>query len=563
MSERDADLRAVAMRRLQYRYGGDPDFDRELHELQVLQEELLIQREALIEANTALEMQLTQARALFDDAPVPYLVLDHRGYVLRYNNLAHQHFARRGLRLDGSIFTTRLTHTSGAEFLAALRRCMETGAAQHVEVNLRDPNSNSSLWMLELRLNHVLSSEAVCLVNAHDVTRLRSAESELRVRANSAREDSAVRSRFMARMSHEVRTPLTLINGFIDTILFDAQATIETARERLTVVRRAGQHLLGIVNDVVEFSRIEADEISIQVAPFSPAELIHYAITLFTPAAKERGISLRARLSETHPLPTWLKGDQLRLNQILVNLLSNALKFTPPNGSVTLTAAYRSRNLIISVDDTGRGIPPHELSRIFEPFRQVDSDDGRNAGGAGLGLAISQRVMHMMGGSLFARNRREGGATFTLQVPLPPVFPELLPAEVEDKRLPSTSPANARLLLVEDDPTIQTLLSLVLDQGGLAHDIANNGADALEKLSDTTYNAVLMDIQMPVMDGFEAIRHIRSNPDTLELPVIALTARAMSSGRDEIVKAGFTTYIPKPIDIKHLLQTVRELMGTA
>ena len=251
------------------------------------------------------------------------------------------------------------------------------------------------------------------------------------------------------------------------------------------------------------------------------------------------------------------------------------MKFTPAGGVIMLSVAYRSDNVIIAVEDSGPGIPADKLEFIFEPFRQADDTDTRAHGGAGLGLAISRQVLNLMGGDLYARNLPAGGAAFTMQIPLkvcdPPRLDETAPELGSDlgpnpssagsmSRSPTPS-GDAPILLVEDDADMRSLVGVLIGAIGFDFDEACNGAEALEKLRSRRYGLVLMDIQMPVMDGMEAVRQVRADEKLKDSYVVALTARALTKEREAIDIAGFDGFLQKPIDVERLQQVVIDRLG--
>ena len=526
--------------------------DAELEELKIYHEELRMQEEALRETNARLVRELERSRILFEDAPTPYLVLDQGARVVDVN-----HAALRELVVDrDDVLGRSLVHfvepASAPELVGTMRAALMSHEPQRCEVRAPGRSGDTRIWELHLKAIHALeNAEMRCLVGVSNLTQVRRAQEELKSARLEAERSAHLRGRFVANLSHEVRTPITLILGYVDTLLemdFDAEVL-----RRLRVVRRAGDGLLTVLNDVVDFARIEANRLQIASDPFDPRDAVEQVSRLFELAARKRDITLTR---EHRGLPRWLLGDASRLGQVLTNLLSNALKHTPAGGRVEVATAYRSGNLVVSVSDSGPGVPEDIQELIFEPFRQAEGPDAERHG-AGLGLAISRQVMNLMRGELYVRNLADGGARFTMQLPLPRA-PAPPPAALA--RLKSV-PSSCTILIVDDDESVRTLMGVIVDALGCAYDEARNGAEALERMRSREYAVVLMDIQMPVLGGIAALRQIRQTPGLDRAYVVALTACALQDERAEIFAAGFDACLMKPIDLAELRALIRGRVG--
>lgn len=367
-----------------------------------------------------------------------------------------------------------------------------------------------------------------------------------------AKEDAVRRARsranFLASMSHEIRTPL---NGVLGMLGLALEGNLEQEqRDRLEIALTAGQSLLGLLNDILDISKVEAGKLSLENIPFSVRNLIEECATLHAQQAKMKNIELRMDIDPE--LPTMFLGDPTRTRQVLNNLLSNAIKFTE-EGSVRIHATRFSGNLRIDVMDTGIGMSKEGLHRIFSPFSQADTDTTRLYGGTGLGLTLCRQLVERMHGQIMVDSEVGHGTHFTVTLPLP-VYTQT--TQQAEKPLPieetPTPVKGLHVLLVEDNQVNQLVASSLLRKLGHSVDLAENGKQALEALEERNYDMVLMDCQMPVMDGYEATRKIRENPAWKRLPVIAVTANVMQGDREDCLASGMNDYITKPYNRNEL-----------
>jgi PAS domain S-box-containing protein len=378
---------------------------------------------------------------------------------------------------------------------------------------------------------------------------------ELAIARAEAESANRAKSSFLANMSHEIRTPLSAIVG-LSRLLRRGGITPEQAA-RLTQIDRAGEHLLSIVNDVLDLSKIEAGQMALDVAPFNLPALLERVAALVAVPARDKGLQLQVDASAA---PVWLKGDAIRLQQALLNYAANAVKFTE-QGSVALRVTVDDARgddwlLRFTVIDTGAGIAPEVLAELFQPFRQGDISISRRHGGTGLGLAIAQRLAQMMGGQAGALSQLGQGSSFwfTARLSRSDAAPPLTPAPA-----PGTAAlwlaqrhGGARILLAEDNPVNREVALALLDDMGLQVDTAVNGLQAVERAQTTRYDLVLMDMQMPLMDGLQATRALRALPGWADVPILALTANAFDEDRRACTEAGMTDFISKPFDPERL-----------
>jgi signal transduction histidine kinase/ActR/RegA family two-component response regulator len=363
---------------------------------------------------------------------------------------------------------------------------------------------------------------------------------------------SRAKSEFLANMSHEIRTPMTVIMASLE--LLQQAASAPERQHFLEMSQNAGERLLHLIDDILDFSRIEAGRLEVRKEPFSLRGCLEKAAGLFRQQAQEKGVRLTVRIDPQ--VPAIVNGDPVRLDQVLVNLIGNAVKFTE-KGEIEVTAEVRRRRLQIRVRDTGIGIPADRMDRLFRSFSQVDSSLTRRHGGTGLGLAICKGLVEMMGGEIRAESREGEGSVFFLTLPLATAVAPA--ASGTEERIPEAAPLAARILLAEDEPLNQKLITMMLNRRGWKTEVAGTGLEALAKWREGDFDVILMDVQMPDMDGLEATSRIRQleRERGAHTCIIALTAHARPEDREECLAAGMDGFVTKPMRIADLESAIR------
>jgi signal transduction histidine kinase/ActR/RegA family two-component response regulator len=385
---------------------------------------------------------------------------------------------------------------------------------------------------------------------------LRKARAEAREGALAAEAANAAKSTFLATMSHEIRTPLNGVLGMAQAMAGDELS--ERQRDRLSVIHRSGEALLAILNDVLDLSKIEAGKLELEQVEFELAEVARGAYSAFTALANKKGLSFALDIERARGR---YLGDPTRLRQILYNLISNALKFTE-QGEIRVTAVRNGEMLELSVRDTGVGIARENLEKLFAKFDQLDSSTTRRFGGTGLGLAICRELAHLMKGEITVESELGLGSKFILRVPLERVGDEKPIASMAEARAGADGEAPdmaLRVLAAEDNTVNQLVLKTLLHQMGVDPTVVDNGEQAVKAWEDGEWDVILMDVQMPVMDGITAtsiIRNREADLDRARTPIIALTANAMSHQVDQYMTAGMDGHVAKPIQAAELFEAL-------
>ena len=419
------------------------------------------------------------------------------------------------------------------------------------------------------------------LVSFDDVTQLEATKRDLNVAKRVAEDANQAKSEFLARMSHEIRTPMNAILGFTDVLRRGFDESVADRQQYLDTIHGSGEHLLALINDILDLSKIESGQMELELRRCSPHQLLDQVVTLLRSKAEEKGISLD--LECDGQLPETILADAVRLRQTIMNLASNAIKFTEQGGvriaarlvkgepgtpTEAVSPAASRTMLQIDVVDTGIGISAEAQQRIFDPFAQADTSITRRFGGTGLGLAISRQLAEAMGGELAVTSQQGQGSTFSITCdPGPLDGVPLIDADTAMANLSQRAvvaqhvdqlPA-ARILVADDGQSNRKLVKLVLGRAGVDVVAVENGQQAVEQAQRQPFDVILMDMQMPVMDGYAATQTLRRSG--YEQPIIALTADAMQGAEDKCRAAGCSGFMTKPINIDRLLATMAEVLG--
>jgi len=370
----------------------------------------------------------------------------------------------------------------------------------------------------------------------------------LKQRTIELKQIEEAKSRFLANMSHEIRTPLNAILGFIN--LLKHKDLDEESKRYLNIIDDSSKTLLSILNDILDFSKIEAGKLTIEKIDFNPKQEFVSIIELFRLKAMEKNITIS---SEFKNLPNFIKSDPIRIKQVLLNILSNAVKFTPENKNIYITIEYKDKILFVSIKDEGIGLNDDKMKKIFEPFMQADTSTTRKYGGTGLGLSISSQIIKLLGGELKVKSKENEGSEFYFSIPV-----EVSQEDISFNKEVTHKNISGKVLIVEDNKANQFFMQVILKKLNLEYDSADNGLEGVEKVKNNNYDLVLMDENMPIMSGIEATKKIREfNKD---IPIIAVTANALVGDKQKFLDAGFNDYLPKPVDLELLKKIIKQFL---
>lgn len=500
-----------------------------------------------------------------------------------------------GLMIVGTNGRILLANDAMSEMHPTDHELIGTKATELRFVPTQDRESQSMPWTVALEERVTVESSMLCLEDAEgavrtfrvnctpligndgqhrgvmvtfdDVTMLEKNKRELKIAKDEAEAANKAKSDFLANMSHEIRNPMNAIIGFTDILRRGFEDDEVTRREHLNTVHASGNHLLSLINDILDLSKIESGRMEMELCDCEPHRLMSEVVSVMKMKADESHLDLAWEIDGV--IPDTIQSDPTRLRQILMNLVGNAVKFTE-QGAVKISAAYDSlsQQIHFSVVDTGIGMTKEQCAKIFEEFVQADSSVTRRFGGTGLGLAISKRLAEGLGGMITVESTPGEGTTFCCSISTGNVEHETLVNHDDAVRSLSADQQQSgnvaatirfkpsRVLVTDDTPANRRLVALVLRKAGLLVDEAEHGKQALDRVAEQDYDLLLMDMQMPIMDGFTATRTLRSNG--LTTPIFALTANVMQSDRERCEEAGCDDFLTKPIDIDELLAKLAE-----
>ncbi len=522
----------------------------------------------------ALQESETRFGTMLDNSPAAIYLKDREGRFILVNRLFEKIFQLPIEQIVGKTDLDIFQDRRLAEAVQANdRQVFETGQPAKFEEQAPGPGGPRTYISIKFPLRDSAGLiYALCGIST-DITDRKKIVKELERAKEAAEAANLAKGEFLANMSHEIRTPMSGVLGMLELVLGTQLSSPQ--RRYLQMAKTAADSLLQVLNDILDLSRIEADMLEMRVEPFALRQCLESVIDLFAVKAREKNLHLDFKIDPQ--VPEILVGDQARLRQVLVNLISNAVKFTE-RGSVAISVSCPEeagsesdrRPLRFDIRDTGIGIARQKRDRLFKSFSQVDSSLTRRHGGAGLGLAISQGIVKRLGGEITVESSEGQGSVFSFTASFGQGETKtesaagLAATPLAPAPQPAAEKSPVRILLAEDDPTIRELMALLFKQKGWQYRIAGDGREAVKTWEEGGFDVVLMDMQMPEMDGFEATRAIRSQEAARGLkpiPIIALTAHAMKEDQDRCLAAGMDDYLSKPIHIRELFAKVEMHLG--
>jgi len=516
-----------------------------------------------------------RVRNALDTMAEGLLVLDPKGHVVLANEAFSRVVGRAPDEIVGRLVTVFEFRNGEGEPLPVddqpWNAALETGVTQR-NFRLRLPNAGSELRTFLVNASPVMGAgtrPGGVLVSFDDVTELEEKEIQLRVAKNEAEAANRAKSDFLANMSHEIRTPMNAVLGFTELLRRGYHRDDAEMRRHLDTIHGSGTHLLELINDILDLAKVESGRMELERAPTAAHSIAQEVVAVLGVRAREKGIELRLECDTA--IPERVTTDPTRLRQIITNLVGNAIKFTS-KGAVTVSlsaeATRGDARFMVEVRDTGMGIPADRIDAIFEPFTQASAETTRQHGGTGLGLTISREFARGLGGDLTARSQLGVGSVFTATIDAGPLDDVRWLSPVEALRTDAPAALGsgmtwsfppAKVLVVDDGVPNRELVRLVLEPTGLQVEEAENGRIGVDMAMRGDFALILMDMQMPVMDGYEATQYLREHG--CPTPVYAMTADAMKGFETRLLDAGCKGFVTKPIDMDVLLRTIAGLLG--
>ena len=570
------------MQQLQYTVG---EKDRAMSQLTELNKSLEYR---VAQRTQALKQSEKRTLAVLNNIAEAIVTINEKGFIEAVNPAAETIFGYERGEMLGMHSLLLLSDTHQSEYLNAESYLdnQEGPLAAGKVISLSEfegKHKSGETFPIELLVSSVTIDRQILRVCiARDITERKRTEEELRkhrehleelvqdrtrevaIARDQANEANRTKSAFLANMSHEIRTPLTAIIGFAEASL-DSNQSISERQEAIKTIAKSGKHLLQLINDILDLSKVEADKLEVEHIDMSLFAVLAEISSLVEPQAGKKGLSFRVNYQ--FPLPLTIKSDPVKLKQIILNLCSNAVKFTN-SGQVSITARCDSaqRQMVFSVEDSGIGMTAEQCAKVFDPFVQADTSTTRKYGGTGLGLSLSRKLATLLGGSLAVSSKPGEGSCFTATVNTGPLDQarfitdtSQIPEFAEQHEADQHTALQGSILLAEDTEDNQRLIAWHIKRLGAKVSIAGDGRKAVELASTQSFDLILMDMQMPVMDGVEATRILRRQG--YDKPIVALTANAMQKDKDLCLGAGCDDFVTKPIDIQEFYQVLKRYLA--
>lgn len=491
--------------------------------------------------------QTQQTFALINANLESLIMVDRKGKILILNETAAERLKGEQSELIGKVYCQLDQDKEACQ--SALEKVLETSLPLSQEYQVGD-----KVYMRWLYPTRDLDGKSLGVtISTVDITERKKMESVLIKAKEQSDQSSQLKSQFLSNMSHEIRTPLNAIIGFSDMAI--EEETTPYLKELLGHINQSGKALLGIVNDVLDMSKIESGKLGISTVPFDLGSMLARFQALFKIHAEQKGVVFDIEVPQD--LPRMIVADELRIGQVLTNLINNGIKFTA-QGSVRVDVKWKElpggkKQIRFSIKDTGIGIKPEHQSNLFQPFSQADNSTTRRFGGTGLGLVISRQLARMMGGDITLESKEGEGATFHFWFDAEPYENELFQAVGMVQRIRLDG---ARLLVVEDNDTNRKMMNMFLQNAGAQVFEATQGAEALELLKRQNIDLMVTDLQMPVMDGLTLLKAVRADQALQNLPVVVVTANALPEAKQACLQAGANEYLTKPFDPNQALTAI-------
>lgn len=505
-----------------------------------------------------MDIDASRMRAIVETAIDGIITIDGRGIIQAFNPSAERLFGWKADEVIGQNIKILMPDPDRTHHDSYISNFQQTGIPKIIGSGreVTGLRKDGSLMPMRLAVGRVeLPGEAMYVGFVTDITERRQLESSLREAAEQARLAASAKTAFLANMSHEIRTPMNAIIGFSELLLKEELTPVQ--RRHLNTVHQSSRSLLSLLNDILDTTKLEKDSVELEIIDFSLQQLLEEIISTMDVTASAKGLLLEMHYPED--MPAYFKGDPLRIRQVLTNLIGNAIKFTE-HGQVTLQVSYTDDVLYLQVTDTGIGMTPEQMNKIFDPFSQADNSISRRFGGTGLGTTISRQLTELMGGHIQVTSTLSRGSTFHVYLPLP------LGKEIgtNQNAMESITLPPMHILIADDVPQNVELLTLILERQQHHVTSVRNGQEAVTQFTQGKFDLVLLDVHMPLMDGLEAARRIRAHEKEQALPatpIIALTASVMDSDRLAATAAGMNGFAAKPVELSRLTAEMARVLN--